>query len=301
MVRDDLSRVELLALLAERDAALAERDATIGAQQETIDELQQLIKTLGSEVSLLKRSLFGRRRERFDDPNQGTLFDAQWIGTDEADAAEDNGPEEAPAASDDQSTAGRRRRRGRGRLVFPETLARKQIVHRLDEKDLPEHLRGKEDVRRFLKKVREYLETERATAYVVEEYVEVLAADNADATETEMLTAPRSPRILDCYAGPSLLASLAVDRFADYLPYYREEERLERLGISIPRSTIARWMIRLAEPLLALVGLMRSEVLASAVACVDETSVKLLRPDLAQAVNAYLWAVVGMLVRVPLH
>ncbi len=113
--------------------------------------------------------------------------------------------------------------------MFPATLPRKELVHPLKDEDLPEHLRGQEGVRRFRKKVREYLESTPAELYVVEEFVEVLAADNEDATETEMVTA-RSVRlcILDCYAGPSLLASLAVEHFADYLPYYREEERLAR-------------------------------------------------------------------------
>ena len=54
---------------------------------------------------------------------------------------------------------------------------------------------------------------------VIEEDVEVLAADNADATETTMVTAGRPSRILSCFAGPSLLAGLAVNHFSDHLPY----------------------------------------------------------------------------------
>lgn len=92
VVMDDLSNAELRALLAERDA-------TIRAQQQTIDELQQLVKALANEVALLKRSLLGRRRERFDDPRQGSLFDAQWIGS-EADA-----PEEAASGDEDLKEA----------------------------------------------------------------------------------------------------------------------------------------------------------------------------------------------------
>lgn len=282
---DNLSNAELRALLAERDA-------TIRAQQQTIDELQQLSKSLADEIALLKRSLFGRRRERFDDPRQGSLFDAMRVG-DEADSPENAGPEEEDLDEADEESPRRTARRGRGRLVFPATLPRKELVHPLKDEDLPEHLRGQEGVRRFRKKVREYLESTPAELYVVEEFVEVLAADNEDATETEMVTAPRPPRILDCYAGPSLLASLAVEHFADYLPYYREEERLARLGITIPRSTIARWMIGLAERLMPLIGPMRQAALSSAVACVDETSVKLLNPELSHAATAYLWTVVG--------
>ena len=91
-------------------------------------------------------------------------------------------------------------------------------MHPLREEDIPEHLRGRDDVRVFRKKVGQYVEFVEASGYVVEEYVEVLAADNEDATETDMVQATRPPRIVNSYAGSSLLASLAVDRFADYLP-----------------------------------------------------------------------------------
>ena len=79
---------------------------------------------------------------------------------------------------------------------------------------------------RFLKKAGEWVEWEPPRLFVVEEYVETLAVDNEDATETTMLSAPRQPRIINCFAGPSLLASLAVSRFADHQPYYRLEEIL---------------------------------------------------------------------------
>ena len=267
-------------------ALLKERDATIAQQQQTIDQLQDLLKALTKEIELFKRSLFGRRRERFDDPRQEFLFESQLLG--ETDKADDEAPSE-----DQSEQPTRRRSKGRGKRVFPSALPRRKVVRQLNDEDIPEHLRGKEGVRRFLKLAGEWIESEPASMYVVQEYVEVLAADNQDATETNVLTASREPRILDCFAGPSLLAGLAVDHFADHLPYYREEERLLRQGVSIPRSTICRWMIRLAEPLSRLVDPMRQAALQSTVICVDETPVKMLDPDLPHAATTYLWAVVG--------
>lgn len=290
---DDLSREELISLVKQHQAELAgckaqlaERDAVIAVQQEQLDAQQQVLESLAGEVKLLKRALFGNRRERFvDDPNQRTLFDSQWLGPDPGgQAEEDTG--EAPSPS-------RRRGGPRGRIVIPESLPRKEVVHPLREEDIPEHLRGRDDLRRFRKKVGQYVELIEASAYVVEEYVEVLAADNEDATATEMHAASRPPRILDCYAGPGLLAGMVVERFADYLPYYRVEERLGRLGLSIPRSTIARWMIELSQRVLPLVELIRRQVLASSVVCIDETPVLLLRPGLPEATTAYLWTTVG--------
>ena len=236
---------------------------------------------------MLKRSLFGHRRERFDDPEQGTLFDSEWIET---------AADEVPAKSEDSdNTPKSNSRRGgkRGRIMIPEAMPRKEIVHPLPEEDIPEHLRGRDDLRRFRKQVARYIEIVEASGYVVEEYIEVLAADNEDETETEMVRAARPPRILNSYAGSSLLASLVVDRFADYLPYYRLEERLNRLGLKIPRSTIVRWMIKLSQSVLPLVELMRCHAKASGVICVDETPVKLLKPGLSKAATAYLWTIVG--------
>ena len=275
---DDLSRNDLI-------AKLADRDALIETLQEQLKQQVEINRTLANEVKLLKRALFGNRRERFDDPRQGLLFNGEWMDEPEAEAEQESTPEPPPAP--------KRKPRRRGRLVFPEALPRKQVVHRLKDEDIPEHLRGRDDVRRFLKKVQQYVDVEPSTAYVVEEYVEVVAVDNADATATKMLTASRPKRILDGYAGPSLLASLAVERFADYLPYYRVEDRLSRLGLSIPRATIARWMIKLARQLLRLVQPIRESVLASDVLCMDETPVKLLRPGEGKASTAYLWTAVG--------
>ncbi|MDP6060896.1 MAG: IS66 family transposase, partial [Pirellulaceae bacterium] len=128
---------------------------------------------------------------------------------------------------------------------------------------------------------------------VVEEFVETLAVDNVDATETTMLSAPRPPRIINCFAGPSLLAGLAVNHFADHLPYYRLEEILGRSKLVIDRSTQCRWMMRLAKELTPLTDLMRSLALESPVAQADETPVKMLAPGQGKTSTTYLWAVLG--------
>jgi hypothetical protein len=71
------------------------------------------------------------------------------------------------------------------------------------------------------------------------------------------------------------------------------EERLQRLGLSISRGTIARWMVKLSRQLLPLVEPMRQAVFASDVVCMDETPVKLLKPGMSQATTAYIWTAVG--------
>ena len=212
-------------------SACRERDAVIAIQQEQIDAQQEQLEALAKDVQLLKRALYGHRRERFDDPHQGTLFDSEWTGSPKDEEPLDEEALDNPSAVDDDDSTSTPRRGGhRGRIVIPEAMPRKEVVHPLREEDLPEHLRGRDDLRRFRKKVGQYIEIVEASGYVVEEFVEVLAADHDDSTETEMVHAPRPPRILNSYAGSSLLASFVVDRFADYLPYYRLEERSTAWG-----------------------------------------------------------------------
>ena len=273
-------------------ATAANQQTTIDRQQATIEQQQTLLKKLQRDIALMKRTLFGQRRERFEDPRQGMLFESAEIGGPDQDDNTNDDDNESDCSGDDTEVATPSRRTGRKRRVIPEGLPRTRRVHELDDSEIPEHLRG-EDVRRFLKKVGEYVEWEPPQLTVVEEFVETLAADNADATETTMISAERPPRIISCFAGPSLLAGLAVQHFADHLPYYRLEEILTRSRLEIDRSTQCRWMIRLATQVTPLTDWMRRLALQSSVVLADETPVKMLAPGQGKTKTTYLWAVLG--------
>ena len=242
--------------------------------------------------------MFGQRRERYEDPRQQSLFESVMLDAEQSPPESDSDAETSAdddAAEDDaddssgESTGGKR---GRRRRVIPDCLPRRRVERELNDQDIPDHLRG-QPARKFFKKAGEWIEFEPATLYVVEEFVEVLACDNQDATETAMIEAKKPERILDCFAGPALLAYLSVQRFADHLPYYREEEILARYGVTIGRHTLCRWMVRLGRELLPLVDRMRSLALQSSVVQADETPVKMLDPELSHARTVYLWAVLG--------
>lgn len=131
-------------------------------------------------------------------------------------------------------------------------------------------------MRRFEKKVGEFIEYEPPRLTLVEEYVQVAAVDNQDATETTMVSAKSEPRLLSGLPGNSLLAGIATWRFADHLPYYRLEEILDRYQLRLDRATQCRWMIETAKRVQPLVDLMRSLCLSSGVVQADETPVKML-------------------------
>jgi transposase len=178
------------------------------------------------------------------------------------------------------------------RRLIPECLPREKRVRKLDENEIPEELRDR-PLRRFEKKVGEYIELQPSRLTLVEEYVEVVAIDNEDATETAMVSARPEPRLLSGLPGNSLLAGLATWRFADHLPYYRLEEILQRHKLQIDRATQCRWMIETARRVRPLVDRMRALSLISPVVQADETVVKMLAPGQGQAEKVYLWTILG--------
>ncbi len=101
----------------------ARQQATIQEQQATIDEQQELLQALQRDIALMKRTLFGQRRERFEDPRQGTLFDAVAVGgsdqEDTSDAADLVQQNDTSSKTDNENSPPRN---GRRRRVIPESL-----------------------------------------------------------------------------------------------------------------------------------------------------------------------------------
>ena len=250
--------------------------------QETIASQNQTIAQLRADNQLLKRSLFGSKRERYtDSPSQPLLFDFQPLQPKSADTA-------------GQPFAGRRTKRtskGRQRRVFPEFLPREEQRYYLKDEDIPAELRNHPDARRFFKKVGEQLEMTPMQLKVVEQLQEVIALDQPDETTT-LVTAKRPASLIQSFAGTSLLAYLTVSRFADHLPYYRQEDILGRVGFRIGRSTQWRWMRALAQGVTPLVDLMWQRIRQSRVLAMDETPVRELTGR-GKSIKGYLWAGVG--------
>jgi len=283
---DDLQSCQALVeqLRAELSAAveqIAHLEGLVARHQETIADQEQALENLAADNALLKRSLFGSRRERFaDDPAQTLLFEA-------APPLESSQPDaQSPAEPKKKRTS-----KGRQVRVFPDFLPRQEQRHYLNPEDIPEELRDNPSARRFFKKVGETLELIPMQLRVIEQFQEVIALDLPDET-TRIVSAKRPVPLIQSFAGPSLWAYLTVSRFADHLPYYRLEDILGRSGFRIDRSTQWRWMRGLAGGVTPLVELMWERALLSAVLGMDETPVMELGGP-GRTLKGYLWAGVG--------
>ena len=104
-------------------------------------------------------------------------------------------------------------------------------------------------------------------------------------------TAPLSPQPLPkSQASPGLLAYVAVSKYADALPLNRQSKQFERIGVSLPRATLASWMVRSGELVTPLINLLRDELLGQAYLQMDETTVQVLKePGKTPESKSYVW------------
>jgi transposase len=275
------------------EARVDHLESLVTEYQQTVARHEETIERLAADNKLLKRCLFGSRRERYtDDPQQTLLFDplAASPATDEATPPASD-PASEPASEPASPPRKKRTSKGRGRRVFPDFLPREEERYPLNDADIPDEIRNDPRARRFFKKVGERIELIPMQLKVIEQYQECLALDQPDETTT-MVSARRPPTLIQSFAGTSLLAYLSVCRFADHLPYYRLEDIVGRSGLHLDRSTQWRWMHRLAQGVTPLVELMWQRVLEGRIIAMDETPVRELGGP-GTTLKGYLWAGVG--------
>ncbi|HEU4786004.1 MAG TPA: IS66 family transposase [Gemmatimonadaceae bacterium] len=106
-------------------------------------------------------------------------------------------------------------------------------------------------------------------------------AADSNTSKPTIVTAAMPPQLLPgSYALPSLLAHIASDKFCDGLPLHRQEDRFARLGATIHRSTMARWLEEVGAIMGAtLVEAMRKEAMATAFCIATDATGVLVQPD----------------------
>lgn len=95
------------------------------------------------------------------------------------------------------------------------------------------------------------------------------------------------------FADASFLAGLVLDKLRYHLPLYRQHQRLLASGIHVDRSTLTRYVQRLAELLRPIYQAQKRSILTSRVLAIDETPIKAGRAAKGKMRQAYLWPVMG--------
>ncbi|HLP10038.1 MAG TPA: IS66 family transposase [Opitutaceae bacterium] len=261
--------VELMeenALLREQNRLLAERNV----------ELEIQIAGLREQINLLIAKRFGASSEKHS-PDQLRLFDEAEKEAVEAVVEEDEETVEV-------SVHARQKPR---RKPLPPELPRIEVVHDLPEAEKVCPHDGA-TLTRIGEEVSEQLDIVPAKIQVIR-HVRVKYA--CPCCEGHVQRAPLPPQpIPKSNASPGLLAFIITSKFVDAMPLARQEKALARIGVELPRATLASWVIRCGELVLPLINLLRDDLLGYDLAQMDETIVQVLNePGRAATTQSYMW------------
>lgn len=161
---------------------------------------------------------------------------------------------------------------------MPENLPRVEVIHDLDEDE--KVCACGADLSRIGEEVSEKLDIVPAKIQVIRHIRYKYACKNCEGVEDEgptVKTAPPPAQIIPKgLATAGLVAHIAVAKYADALPLYRQEKIFARHGIELTRSTMAGWMVKAADCCEPLMRLLRRELIAGPLVNVDETPVQVL-------------------------
>jgi len=258
-----------------------QQEETYQAQQE---KYQSQIDYLEEQLRLLRNELFGRKSEKppREDRDQIPLFDQL-----------SEVPDDAVAETVDDTVVIPAHSRGkRGRKPLPEHLPRVDVIHDLadDEKMCAcGHVMS-----RIGQEQCEKLDYIPARIQVLRHIRYKYACKNCEGVESDgptvKIAPPPAQLIPKSNATEGLLAHIFTSKFADGLPLYRQQKIFARLGLDLPRSTMANWAIEASIRCKPLMDLLQHEIRGGPLINVDETTLQVLKePGRRDTSKSYMW------------
>jgi len=199
----------------------------IARRDKELARLRAENELLRERVDLLIRKIYGPSSEKIDPGQLGLRLDAEAAKKSDA----GGGDEAAPAA--EEKAAPRRKQRERCRPGLPKDIEVEEVI--VD----PEEVRADPEAYDYLgREVSERLEYD-PERYRLRRTIRRTWVKRGEADRKPM-TAPLEPCLLEgSLLSPSLPAHLLTDKFCDHLPFYRQEQILERHhDIRIGRNTM---------------------------------------------------------------
>ena len=258
------------------------------AQSKRVSELESRVDVLMEALRLARHKQFGASSEKSEETfmeQLSFLFNEAEVFS----AAEKEAEENVTVVA-----AHKRHRKHEYTLdSIPEDLPRERIEHRLEGEDLvcPQCSDimteiGTEVVNK-LKIV--------PAQIIVEQHVYYSYAChncNKEDIETPVVKVPHEKSVIPgSFATPEAIAHIMTQKFVMGSPLYRQEQELNRQGISLSRQTMSNWILRAAEDYLKPVyEQLHRELLSRDVLHADETTLQVLHePGKKPQSESYMW------------
>jgi transposase len=249
----------------------------ITSQQHQIDHLQEMVRLLQNEI-------FGRKSEvrALVNPNQLQLFTPP--------------AEPEPVKPDETIEIKGHARKKRGRKPLPEKLPRIDILH--DIPDEEKQCACGAQLSRIGEDTCEKLDYVPAKLQVLRHIRPKYACKTCEGVEDDGPTVKIAPAAVQLIpksiATEGLLAHIAVSKFADGLPLYRQQKIFGRLDVDLSRATMANWMIQAAGCCPPIIELLHREIRSGPMINIDESPFQVLNePGRSNTSKSYMWVFCG--------
>ena len=258
----------------------------IGASQLKIGYLENLNKALAAKVEALLKRLYGKKSEKID-PRQLLLFQKELLEESKK-AVESENVETAYGSVIDFEEPEKPKKKRNGRAPLPKNLPRQRIEYTPSKEELICPGCGKER-QRIDEEVTEELEYIPARFYVKEHVRGKYACRDC---EEGVLIADLPPFPIEKgRPGAGLLSHVAVSKYGDHLPLYRQSTIFKREGVEIPRSTLCDWISGAADILSPIVMEMKRSLLEARLLQSDDTPVRVQDASKkGKCHTGYLWS-----------
>lgn len=220
----------------------------------TVDEQNQQIADLRNRLDVLTRAKYGRSSEVIS-AGQLRLFESQDSDSETVEVAE------PPSVQGPRASRHGRRRPSK-------ELPRRRVVYELAVETRACPGCGKERCP-IGEEVSERLAYQPACIEVIEE-IRIRYACRDCREHVQLAALPTKP-IPKGLADASMLAHIAVSKFADHLPLNRLEGIFRRHGADIARSTMCDWLAATADLVLPIYQRIKERILGSRIIWTDDT------------------------------
>lgn len=275
---DDVDALKAMIIALAGKAARADAlEADVAVLRATNATADERIARLTSILKMLERARYGKRSERLgvaalDDEQYAFVFEQIESGLAEIEAS----LEKARGASGTKRTP-------RSRKGFAPHLERIEQVIELE--DPP----GREGQQKLLigEDVSERLDVTPTRFRVIVTRRPKYAYRGEDG----VIQAPAPAHLIEAgIPTEALLAQIAVAKYADGLPLYRQQAIYARDGVELDRSLMAQWMGKVGFELAPLADYLVSRIKQGERIFADETTLPTLAPGSGKVKTAWLWA-----------
>ncbi|MBS3809797.1 MAG: IS66 family transposase [Desulfobacterales bacterium] len=234
------------------------------------------------EIRLLRQKRFGTQSDKDESSGQQPLFDMPEPVEVDEEASSEEEEVEVPAHT----------RKKKGRKPIPDDLPRVEVVH-----DLPEEEKVCScgcSLSRIGEETSEQLDIIPAKMQVIRNIRPKYACRKCEGLDDEgpsVKIAPVPAQIIPkSMAAPGLLAYILTAKFADALPFYRQEKQFARLGVELDRASMCNWAMKAAEACQPLLNLIQEEIQSGPIINIDETTVQvLMESGRDPTTKSYMW------------